>query len=147
EFDLFQAVQMSDGVHEFMFGTQCNYVSNQWQLWLPQGSSLAWVDTGISPCRFSAGTWHHATYFLQRVTASGYQEIPRTFSPTTDPNTSLRFATLTIDGETVYLGGVSWSTIPNPAWSPVLGVQHQLDSSAAGVTIEEYVDGETLISW
>lgn len=147
EFDMFQAVQMSDGVHEFMFGSQCNYISNQWQFWLPQHNYLTWVDSGISPCRFSTGTWHHATYFVQRVTPSGFQEIPNSFTPATDRNTSLRFGTLTIDGVTWYLGGVAWSTIPNPAWEPVLGVQHQLDSAAAGVTIREYVDRESLIYW
>ena len=145
EHDMFQALQLSDGVHEFMFGSQCNYISNQWQLWLPSAGNLTWVNTGISPCRFSTGAWHHATYFLQRVTSSGYQEIPNNFSPATDLNSSLRFGTLTIDGQTVYLGGVAWST--KPGWSPVLGVQHQLDSSVAGAIIEEYVDGESLTSW
>jgi len=147
EFDLFQAVQFGDGVHEFMFGSQCNFVSNQWQLWSPQGASLVWIDTGISPCRFDSGKWHHATYFLQRVTPSGYQEIPKSFAPTSDKNTSLRYGTLTIDGETVYLGKVAWSTIPNPAWAPVLGIQHQLDSAVAGVVIEQYTDHESLTSW
>jgi hypothetical protein len=147
EFDLFQAIPMSDGVHEFMFGSQCNYLSNQWQFWLPQGASLTWVDSNISPCRFSTGSWHHAIYFLQRVTPSGYQQIPKTFTSTADKNTSLRFGTLTIDGQTAYLGGVAWSTIPSPAWSTVLGVQHQLDSAASGVTIEQYTDRESLTSW
>jgi hypothetical protein len=147
EADLFQAVELSDGVHEFMFGSQCNYATNQWQIWLPQDGALTWVDAGISPCRFSSGAWHHATYFLQRVTPSGYQEIPNSFSPSTDDNSSLRFGTLTIDGATAYLGGVSPSTIPSPAWSAVLGVQHQLDSAVAGVTIEEYLVGESLTYW
>jgi hypothetical protein len=147
EHDMFRASQLSDGVREFMFGSQCNYVTNQWQLWLPSGSRLDWVNTGVSPCRFSTGKWHHATYFLQRVTASGYQEIPSTFGPTTDRNTSLRYGTLSIDGHTVYLGKVAWSTIPNPPWSPVIGVQHQLDSSVSGAIIEEYTDGESLIAW
>jgi hypothetical protein len=147
EHDMFRASQFGDGVHEFMFGSQCNYVTNQWQLWLPWGNTLAWVNAGVSPCRFSTGKWHHAIYFLQRVTPSGYQEIPKTFGSNTDRNTSLRYGTLTIDGQTRYLGGVAWSTIPNPAWSPVLGVQHQLDSALAGVIIEEYTDGESLTSW
>jgi len=145
EHDMFQAVQLSDGVHEFMFGSQCNYITNQWQIWLPAGGNLTWVNAGVSPCRFSTGTWHHATYFLQRVTSSGYQEIPKSFSPATDRNTSLRYGTLTIDGHTVYLGGTAWST--KPGWSPTLGVQHQLDSAQSGVILEEYVDGESLISW
>jgi len=147
EFDLFQAVPLNDGVHEFMFGSQCNYVSDQWQLWLPQGSGLTWVNTGVSPCRFSTGGWHHATYFLQRVTPSGYPQIPASLDSGTDTNRNLRFGTLTIDGHTSYLGALSYSTIPTPGWSPVLGVQHQLDSAMAGVTIEEYVDMESVIAW
>ena len=147
EFDFFQAVPLGDGVHEFMFGSQCNYATNRWQFWLPSNGDLTWVNGGASPCRFSTGTWHHATYFLQRVTPSGYQEIPQRFGPGTDTNTSLRFGTLTVDGVTTYLGQLSYSTIPSPAWTAVIGVQHQLDSAVSGVTIEEYVDQESLTSW
>jgi hypothetical protein len=146
EFDLFQAIPFSDGVREFMFGSQCNYPINQWDFWLPSKNYLTWVHSGI-PCRFSTGKWHHATYFLQRVTSSGYQEIPETFGPTADKNTSLRFGTLTIDGQTTYLGGVSWSTITKPAWGTVLGLQHQLDSAVPGVILDEYSDRESLTSW
>lgn len=147
EFDLFQAVQMSDGVHEFMFGSQCNFATNQWQIWLPQGSGLTWVNAGWSPCQFSVGAWHHAIYFLQRITSGGYQKVPNHFDSSSDQNTSLRFGTLTIDGNTFYLGATSYSTIPNPKWSPVLGVQHQLDSAMTGVTIDEYVDRESVTAW
>ena len=145
EFDLFQSVRFDDGVHEFMFGSQCHYRTNQWQLWLPQNGALAWVNTGLSPCQFSTGAWHHMTYFLQRVTASGYQRGPAR-SPG-DTNTHLRLGTLTLDGTTIYLGALSDSTIPYPAWSPVLGVQHQLDTAVAGVTIEQYVTRESVTTW
>jgi len=148
ESDLYQAVQLSDGVHEFMFGSQCNYIANQWQIWLPSNGRLTWMNAGTNyPCRFSAGTWHHAIYYLQRVTPSGYQNIPASFSPSTDLNSSLRFGTLTIDGATIYLGGLSYSTIPNPHWSPTLGIQHQLDSAESGITIDEYMDKDSLTTW
>lgn len=147
EFDLFQAIPLSDGVHEFMFGSQCNYANNAWDFWLPSNSRLTWVTSNLSPCRFSTGAWHHAVYFLQRVTSAGYQQIPLTFSPTTDPNNTLRFGTLTIDGQTMYIGGLAFSTIPQPAWGTVMGVQHQLDTSVAGVTIEEYSNRESLTTW
>jgi hypothetical protein len=146
EFDLFQAVQFDDGVHEFMFGSQCNYPINQFDFWLPKGSGLTWVHSGI-PCKFATGKWHHATYFLQRVTSSGYQEIPDIFGPTTDNNRNVRFGTVTIDGQTSYLGGVAWSTIPKPAWGQVLGVQHQLDAAVPGVVLEEYADRESVTAW
>ena len=146
EFDLFQAVRLSDGVHEFMFGSQCNYAANQWQVWLPAKTGLTWVNTGLAPCQFASGTWHHMIYFLQRVTSSGYQQIPAKFTSSSDTNTNLRFATLTIDGQTLFLGGLSNSTL-QPTWSPVLGVQHQLDSSVSNATIEEYIDSQTIIAW
>ncbi len=52
-----------------------------------------------------------------------------------------------MDGQTTYLGGVAPSTIPSPAWTAVLGVQHQLDSAAAGIVIDEYIDESSLLSW
>ncbi len=81
------------------------------------------------------------------MSASGYQKIPGRFQADSDTNNHLRFGTLTLDGETVYLGGVSGSTIPHPAWSPVLGIHHQLDSAVAGVTIEQYVTRESVTAW
>jgi hypothetical protein len=147
EFDLFQAVQLSDGVHEFMFGSQCNYATNQWQLWVPQNGIITWVNVGLSPCQLSSGAWHHLTYFLQRVTGSGYQYIPDQFSAANDPNSYLRFGTLTVDGTSMYLGALSRSSIPKPSWAPVLGIQHQLDSATSGVTLEEYSDKEVLMAW
>lgn len=147
EFDMFQALPFRDGVHEFMFGSQCNYVTNRWQLWLPHGTDLTWIDAGPSPCKTTTGMWHHVTYYLQRVMPSGYQEIPISFSSGADRNTSLRFVTLTLDGHTIGLGGVAWSTIPKPAWAPVVGVQHQLDSAVSGAILEEYANGESLTSW
>jgi hypothetical protein len=147
EFDMFQAVPLSDGVHEFMFGSQCDYASNQWQIWLPQNGRLTWVNAGVPSCQLSSGTWHHLTYFVQRVASTGYQYIPNTFSSSTDPNGDLRFGTLTVDGVSYYLGQMSNSTVPNPKWQATLGIQHQLDSAASGVTIEEYSDRETLLGW
>ncbi len=147
EFDLFQALTLSDGVHKFMFGSQCNYAKNAWDFWLPSGSRLTWVTSSLSPCRFSTGAWHHAVYFLQRVTYAGYQQIPLTFSPSTDTNSYLRFGTLTIDGQTMYMGGLAFSTIPKPAWGVVMGVQHQLDTAVSGVTIEEYSNRESVTTW
>jgi hypothetical protein len=148
EFDMFQAVQLSDGVHEFMFGTQCLYTSNVWQIWI----SNTWTTVPNSPCEFSSGGWHHVTYFVQRVTSSGYQNLPATFSSTSDTNSYMRFVTLTVDGDTVPLtdvgfNGLSNSTIPSPPWNPVLGVQHQLDSRTSGITLDEYADQESVTAW
>jgi hypothetical protein len=145
EFDLFEALPMSSGVQEFMFGSQCNYATNEWQLWLSNNGNLAWTNAA-SPCQFSTGTWHHATYFLQRVTPTGYLVIPASLTSTTDTNTYTRFGTVTIDGVTTYFGDVANSTAQS-SWSPVLGVQHQLDSAVSGITIDEYVTQESVTMW
>lgn len=81
--------------------------------------------SAVGECRFVTlsalnGTLHHATYFLQRVTTSGYQEIPLRFCAATDTNIRLRFGTLSIDGVSPYIGQTPYSTIPTPAWSPVV---------------------------
>ena len=64
---------------------------------------LTRVNASLSPFQFSSGPWHHATYFLQRVTTCGYQEISLRFSAATDTNIRLRFGTLSFDGVTAYL--------------------------------------------
>ena len=134
EFDLFQAVQLSDGVHEFMFGSQCNHATNQWQFWLPRDNSLSWVDTGISLAVSQPGTWHHANLFLRRESDPNWipgdpgraSVLPPTTTVPCDSEHSPSMA------KPADLGGVAWSTIPNPPWWPVLGVQHQLDSAVSG---------------
>jgi hypothetical protein len=47
----------------------------------------------------------------------------------------------------MYVGGLANSTIPSPAWAPVLGIQHQLDSAEDNVTLEEYINNESVTSW
>jgi hypothetical protein len=68
---------------------------------------------------------------------------------TTDTNTEGLFGTLTIDGYTYYVGQIVQSSIPIPGWSPVLGVQRQLDMPPLSTTqtINEYVDQETVYTW
>jgi hypothetical protein len=73
EFDLFQAVPLNNGVHEFIFGSQWNYATDQWQLWLPNTGVLTWVNAGVTHCQFSTGTWHHAIYIL---TTRDHRRIP-----------------------------------------------------------------------
>lgn len=169
ESDLFMAVKMEDGdVHEFMFGSQCYYDGtakgagyDTWEFAYPQSNE--WTDSPGYSCQptrpesstvqyFTEGEWHHATYYYQRVTPNGsspaYQNIVGSPSSSNDTNTEGLFGTLTIDGYTYYAGDVVQSSIPSPAWSPVLGVQHQLDMPPeVTATIDEYVNAEILHAW
>jgi hypothetical protein len=166
ESDLFFAVEVNDGnVHEFMFGSQCYYDGTMgayyWEFAYPQSNEWTASSDSCQPTRpesatlqaFAPGTWHHATVFYQRMTPNGsspaYQHIVSSPTASNDTNTEGQFGTLTIDGYTYYLGDVVQSSIPSPAWSPVLGVQHQLDmpASSSGQTIDEYVDQESVYVW
>ena len=163
ESDLFFAVKVNDGnVHEFMFGSQCYYNgsthSDYWQFAYPQSNHWSDSTDSCQPTRpesgtlqaFTTGIWHHAIWFYQRVTPNGssaYQHVVSNPTYTTDTNTEGLFGTLTIDGYTYYVGQIVQSSIPG--WSPVLGVQHQLDMPplASAQTINEYVDAETVYTW
>jgi hypothetical protein len=166
ESDLFMAVELEDGdVHEFMFGSQCLYgggaADDYWEFAFPASNNwTAEKGDSCQPTRPESGTlqpfiegeWHHATYYYQRVTPNGssppYQHIVSSPSASNDTNSEGLFGTLTIDGYTYSLGYVVQSSIPSPAWSPVLGVQHQLDMPAeSAATVDEYVDAETLYTW
>ncbi len=162
ESDMFIALPINGVVQEFMFGTQCVYngtaPEDYYQLAYPQDND--WASTSLSceppfsgaKAPFAKGQWHHATLFLQRVTTQGgtvpaYQDIVSSPSSSNDPDTQGLYATLTIDGNTAYLGHVT--NTETPGWSPVIGVQHQIDmpGSAGSNTINEYVDNETLWTW
>jgi hypothetical protein len=166
EADYFTALKMEDGdVHDFMFGSQCNYEGSSKADYLEFAYPLDndWAPTSYScqPTRpysstlqsYSEGAWHHVTGFYQRVTPNGsspvYQNVAAGQTSSNDTNTDLLFGTMTIDGYTYYLGYVGQSVIPSPAWSPVIGVQHQLDIPPLTTvqTIDEYVDAETLYAW
>jgi hypothetical protein len=162
ESDMFIALPIGSAVYEFMFGTQCNYngtsPADYWEFAWPQDNDWSQTNFSCQPpfgstkSAFGLGQWHHATLFVQRVTTNNgsvppYQEIVNNPSSSNDPNTQGMYGTLTIDGYTTYLGYVTNAETPN--WSPVLGVQHQLDmpSSAGSNQIDEYVDHETLWTW
>ena len=164
ESDMFFAVKVNDGnVHEFMFGSQCYYdgstQADYWDIAYPASDDWTATSDSCQPTRpesgtvqpFTPGIWHHATYFYQRVTPNGsspaYQHIVSSPTYSNDTNTEGLFGTLTIDGYTYYLGNIVSSSIPG--WSPVLGVQHQLDipGTETSTTIDEYVDAETVYTW
>lgn len=160
ENDFFTALTMSDGnVHEFMYGSQCYYDGSTQAGYLDYG---AWTATSDScqPTRpysstlqvYTEGVWHHVRIFYQRATPGTnvpYQNALNNLSSSNDTNTDAVFGVYEIDGYTYYWGYVVPSTVPSPAWSPVIAVQHQLDmpSSASGKTINEYVDDEFLYAW
>ena len=112
EFDFFQALQLGGLVHEFMFGSQCNYQENQWQNWLPQKGVLDLGGYGTLALSNLAGELAPFNIFFAARNKFGYQVIPAEFSSSSDNNNSLRFGNLTVDGNTMYLDGFAPSTVP-----------------------------------
>jgi hypothetical protein len=144
EFDLFQSINGT----RWMFGTQCNYSTGNWQAW--NDVSQQWVDaipntatdgspsgTAISCSKFSTGTWHHAQFFFQRGHFGTSQM---------EPNMRILYGNVTIDGVTT-----QWNiTAPSKSttWSDSMGIQQQLDiNSASSVTISEWADLDNIVAW
>ncbi len=122
EFDLYQAI----GGFEFMIGSQCNFGNNCWDTWNQAGGY--WVGTSIPCPRFSANSWHHIQWYMQRVSSSQY-----------------KYVTLVVDGRAYNLN----QTQPGAysGWGDTLGVQWQLDLGASGTDSKEWIDNVKLTIW
>ena len=122
EFDLYQSI----GGFEFMIGSQCNFGNNRWDTWNQKGGY--WVGTSIPCPRFSANTWHHIQWYMQRVSSTQY-----------------KYVTLVVDGKANNLN----QTQPGAysGWSDTLGVQWQLDLGPNGTDSKEWIDNVKLTIW
>ncbi len=122
EFDLYQSV---NGM-ELMIGSQCNFGNGVWDTW--NQATGHWVATAIPCSRFSANTWHHIQWYMQRVSSTQY-----------------KYVTLVVDGKAYTVNQIfsgSWS-----GWSDTLGVQWQLDLGPNGYATHEWIDKVTLSAW
>ena len=117
EYDLFQYVSG----REYMFGTQCAYAEGLWDVW-DQGSR-SWVSTQI-PCKaFTPKLWHHIIWQFHRTT-----------------DKKMHYDSLTLDG-VLYSVKQTQSSGPLPTgWTDELGVQWQLDTPAAPLSFNEWID-------
>jgi hypothetical protein len=130
EFDAFQLAPVGSTLTEFMFGTECNYALGVWDGWNQQTDS--WVHTSFSCPKFSTGTWHHATLFVQKVG---------------DNRDQTRYGNLTIDGVTTQWN-LTEPTAPAPTgWTADTGIQFQLDENSSGTSLQEWVDNVKLTIW
>lgn len=110
-----------------MIGSQCDFGDGQWDLW----DSLhgAWVkDSGVPCPRFSANTWHHIQWYLERVSSTQY-----------------KYVTLVVDDKPYSLNR-TFSANPT-SWGNNLGVQWQLDENSTGAALNEWVDKVKVTIW
>ena len=133
EFDTFQ---FNNGV-EYMFGTQCNYLSGYWDVW--NAGTTQWVQTSAQCREFQPNTWYHLRWKFHR----------------TSPNNYEHYDSLTLE-QTGYRGRQNTSTynfnlafpsrtMPS-GWTDNMGVQFQMDIGGDGASMEEWVDEVTLVT-
>jgi len=122
EFDLWQSL----GGRKYMFGSQCNYVKGVWQGWNEPTNS--WVDLPLACPKFTANTWTHIVWYLQRTS-----------------DNKLKYVSLTVNGVTHTLNTIQPSATTN--WGNSLGVQFQQDLNKSADAYSERADKIKLTIW
>lgn len=122
EYDFWQSI----GGQKHMFGSQCVFGENHWDLW--DSKAVKWVNAGVPCPRFSGGQWHHIALDVERISSWQY-----------------RYNTLWVDDQTIPLGRV-FDAEPTD-WDDDIGVQWQLDQDGKGTPVNEWIDRVKLTIW
>jgi len=114
----------SNGVHKFIYGTQCNIKGGHWDVW---GNAAGnWISTGIACGVPTAFVWHHLTW-----------EFTRT-------STNVVFLGFTYDGVTHYVN----KSYPARASSVhELNVAFQMDGDSSMHAYSTWLDKVSLTYW
>ena len=121
EYDVFQFV----GSTEYMFGTQCLYVSGQWNIWNAGGGQ--WVPIPVACNPFTPNVWHHIVLQVHRTS-----------------DTLMHYDSLTLDGIQYVLNLAEPSGLLPAGWLENMGVQWQLDTASTPLSFNEWVDNVKL---
>ena len=114
----------SNGVHKFIYGTQCNIKGNHWDVW---GNAAGnWISTGIACSAPTAFVWHHLTWEFQRTA------------------TNVIFVGFTYDGVTHY---VNRSYPARGSSVHEMNVAFQMDGDFAMHAYSTWLDKVTLTYW
>ena len=114
----------SDGVHKFIYGTQCNIKGGHWDVW---GNAAGnWLSTGIACSAPTAFVWHHLTWEFQRTA------------------TNVIFVGFTYDGVTHY---VNRSYPARGSSVHEMNVAFQMDGDFAMHAYSTWLDRVTLTYW
>jgi len=114
----------SNGVHKFIFGTQCNIKGGHWDVW--GNASGNWLSTGIACSVPTAFVWHHLTWEFQRT------------------STNVIFVGFTYDGVTHY---VNRSYPARASTVHEMNVAFQMDGDFAMHAYSTWLDRVTLTYW
>jgi hypothetical protein len=114
----------SNGVHKFIYGTQCNIKAGVWDVW---GNAAGnWISTGIACSVPTAFKWHHLTWEFQRN------------------STNVIFVGFTYDGVTHY---VNRSYPARSSTVHELNVAFQMDGDYAMHAYSTWLDKIALTYW
>jgi hypothetical protein len=114
----------SNGVHKFIYGTQCNIKGGHWDVW---GNAAGnWISTGIACSAPTAFVWHHLTWEFQRTA------------------TNVIFVGFTYDGVTHY---VNRSYPARSSTVHEMNVAFQMDGDFAMHAYSTWLDRVTLTYW
>jgi hypothetical protein len=114
----------SNGVHKFIYGTQCNIKGGHWDVW--GNASGNWLSTGIACSAPTAFVWHHLTWEFQRT------------------STNVIFVGFTYDGVTHY---VNRSYPARSSTVHEMNVAFQMDGDFAMHAYSTWLDRVTLTYW
>jgi hypothetical protein len=114
----------SNGVHKFIYGTQCNIKGGHWDVW--GNASGNWLTTGIACSAPTAFVWHHLTWEFQRT------------------STNVIFVGFTYDGVTHY---VNRSYPARASTVHEMNVAFQMDGDFAMHAYSTWLDRVTLTYW
>jgi hypothetical protein len=114
----------SNGVHKFIYGTQCNIKGGHWDVW---GNAAGnWISTGIACGVPTAFVWHHLTWEFQRT------------------STNVIFVGFTYDGVTHY---VNKSYPARNSTVHEMNVAFQMDGDFAMHAYSTWLDKVSLTYW
>lgn len=122
EFDVNQSFNGT----RYVWGSECNFKdTGKWDIWDPKG--FVWVPTNL-PCPvFSANTWHHITWLLERV------------------NGQVHYISLTVDGKTM---PVNIYKDPQTSFNGTdINIAFQLDGDIKQHPYNVWLDEVTLSAW
>ena len=122
EYDLYQSING----FELMIGSQCNFGNNRWDTW--DQARGTWIGTSIPCPRFSANTWHHIQWYMQRVSTTQY-----------------KYVTLVVDGKAYSVNQTYTGSYAG--WADTVGVQWQLDLGGNGTDSKQWIDNVKLTIW
>lgn len=110
----------------FVWGSECNFKgTHHWDIWDPK--NFKWVPTNLACPVFSANTWHHITWELERA------------------NNQVHYISLTVDGTTM---PVDIYKDPQPDFNGTdINVAFQLDGDIAQHPYNVWLDEVTLKAW